>query len=109
MLTNTASNTAKRRAAVLSPITRILHLIETHNASNKRRPDRGVRWRPQAGTNLIALLELFAATGDLVKFDRRRWLEAHGIPVTYIRPLMILEKSEYNMFYSLISNIELPP
>src|SRR5690606_7873036 len=27
-----------------------------HNANNKRRPDRGVRWRPQAGTNLIDLL-----------------------------------------------------
>jgi len=26
------------------------------NASNKRRPDKGVRWRPTAGTNLIALL-----------------------------------------------------
>jgi hypothetical protein len=26
------------------------------NASNKRRPDKGVRWRPKAGTNLIALL-----------------------------------------------------
>jgi hypothetical protein len=29
---------------------------QAFNASNKRRPDRDVRWRPQAGTNLIALL-----------------------------------------------------
>jgi hypothetical protein len=28
-----------------------------HNASHKRRPDRGVRWRPKAGANLMALLE----------------------------------------------------
>jgi hypothetical protein len=29
---------------------------QAFNASNKRRPDKGVRWRPKAGTNLIALL-----------------------------------------------------
>src|SRR5690554_2138995 len=28
----------------------------SYNAENKRRPDRAVRWRPKAGTNLIDLL-----------------------------------------------------
>jgi len=32
------------------------HRSKAFNAENKRRPDRAVRWRPKAGTNLIDLL-----------------------------------------------------
>ena len=56
------------------------------NASNKRRPDKGVRWRPKAGTNLIALLGGWTFTTPSIrwhigKFARRResFLKSEGI------------------------------
>ena len=33
------------------------HRSKAFNASHKRRPVKGVRWRPKAGTNLMALLQ----------------------------------------------------
>jgi hypothetical protein len=39
----------------------MLLIFHWYNASNKRRPEKGVRWRPKAGTHLIALLYAYTA------------------------------------------------
>src|SRR5690554_2961679 len=47
------------------------------NAENKRRPDRAVRWRPKAGTNLIDLLSGWTFTTQSIA--------RHGAQFTWSR------------------------
>src|SRR5690554_2639810 len=57
-----------------------------YNASNKRRPDKGVRWRRKAGTNLIALLSGWTFTTQSIGWrigkptgSREGFLESKGL------------------------------
>ena len=51
---------------------------QSPNASNKRRPDKGVRWRPQAGTNLIDLLKLIRSSPSASRFVPPPVKRCHG-------------------------------